>query len=113
MFFFDGFTEIMQIGLFFILGLLSELPKFIAGLPWALAIMLFMTVIARPVTVYGLMLPFRLKFNQLNIISLAGIRGAAAIAFAIMAVNSPAVLSVDVYHIVFGICVLSSLIQGS
>jgi len=40
MFFFDGFTEIMQIGLFFILGLLSELPKFIAGLPWALAIML-------------------------------------------------------------------------
>jgi len=59
------------------------------------------------------MLPFRLKFNQLNIISLAGIRGAAAIAFAIMAVNSPAVLSVDVYHIVFGICVLSSLIQGS
>ncbi|HHV30296.1 potassium/proton antiporter [Acetivibrio mesophilus] len=111
-FFFDGFTEIMQIGLFFILGLLSDLNKFIMALPLALAIMLFMTIIARPVTVYGLMLPFRLKLNQLNIISLAGIRGAAAIAFAIMAVNSPAVLSVDIYHIVFGICVLSSLIQG-
>jgi cell volume regulation protein A len=112
-FFFDGFTEIMQIGLFFILGLLSELPKFIAALPLSILIMLFMTIIARPATVYGLMLPFRLKINQLNIISLAGIRGAAAIAFAIMAVNSTAVFSVDIYHIVFGICVLSSLVQGS
>lgn len=112
-FFFDGFTEIMQIGLFFILGLLSNLTKFIETFPLALAIMLFITIIARPVAVYGLMLPFRLKRNQLKIISLAGIRGAAATAFAIMAVNSEAVISVDIYHIVFGICVLSALIQGS
>lgn len=112
-FFFDGFTEIMQIGLFFILGLLSNFSRFLGTLPVAIAIMLFMTLIARPAAVYGLMLPFRLKGNQLNMISLAGIRGAAAIAFAIMAVNSEAVVSVDVYHIVFGICVLSSLVQGS
>lgn len=112
-FFFDGFTEIMQIGLFFILGLLSDFTKFVETFPLALAIMLFMTIIARPATVYGLMLPFGLKRNQLNIISLAGIRGAAAIAFAIIAVNSYAVISVDIYHIVFGICVLSSLVQGS
>lgn len=112
-FFFDGFTEIMQIGLFFILGLLSNFTNFIETFPAALGIMLFMTIIARPLTVYGLMLPFRLKGNQLKMISLAGIRGAAAIAFAIMAVNSDAAISIDVYHIVFGICVLSSLIQGS
>lgn len=112
-FFFDGFTEIMQIGLFFILGLLSNLPDFLRALPFAAAIMAFMTILARPLTVYGLMLPFRLKGNQLKMISLAGIRGAAAIAFAIMAVNSGTVFAMDIYHIVFGICVLSSLIQGS
>lgn len=112
-FFYDGFTEIMQIGLFFILGLLSDFTSFIQTFPIALAIMLFLTLIARPIAVYGLMLPFELKRNQLNLISLAGIRGAAAIAFAIMAVNSEAFLSVDIYHIVFGICVLSALIQGS
>lgn len=112
-FFFDGFTEIMQIGLFFVLGLLSDFDNFVRTFPIALVIMLFMTIIARPVTVFGLMLPFRLKLNQLKIVSLAGIRGAAAIAFAIMAVNSEAKLSIDVYHIVFGICVLSSLVQGS
>ncbi len=112
-FFFDGLTEIMQIGLFFLLGLLSNLPDFLHALPYAAAIMAFMTVLARTVTVYGLMLPFRLRGNQLKMISLAGVRGAAAIAFAIMAVNSDANFAVDVYHIVFGICVLSSLVQGS
>lgn len=112
-FFFDGFSEIMQIALFFILGLLSDFNKFIAALPIATAIMVFMTIIARPLSVEGLMLPFKLKRNQLNMISLAGIRGAAAIAFAIMVVNSGATFSMDVYHIVFGICVLSSLVQGS
>lgn len=112
-FFFDGFAEIMQISLFFILGLLSDFSSFIATFPTALAIMLFMTIIARPVSVYGLMLPFRMKFKQLNMISLAGIRGAAAIAFAIMAVNSGTSFAMDIYHIVFGVCVLSSLVQGS
>ncbi len=96
-FFFDGFSEIMQIGLFFILGLLSNFGDFIAALPVAAAIMLFMTVLGRPLTVYGLMLPFKLKGPQLNFLSLAGIRGAAAIAFAILAVNSGADLTLDVY----------------
>lgn len=111
-FFFDGLTEIMQIGLFFILGLLSNLTELMKAFPMALVIMLFMTILARPLSVYGLMLPFKLKRNQLNMISLAGIRGAAAIAFAIIAVNSSANLTSDVFHIVFGICLLSSLIQG-
>lgn len=112
-FFFDGFTQIIQIGLFFILGLLSDFSKFVYTLPIALAIFVFMTIIARPAAIYGLMLPARLKRNQLKIISLAGIRGAAAIAFAIMAVNGNTGFSLDIYHIVFGICVLSSLVQGS
>lgn len=112
-FFYDGFSEIMQIGLFFILGLLSNFTDFITNFPIAIAIMVFITLIARPLSVYGLMFPFKLKTNHLNLISLAGIRGAAAIAFAIMAVNSSAEISVDIYHIVFGICVLSALIQGS
>ncbi|MDD2427498.1 MAG: potassium/proton antiporter, partial [Eubacteriales bacterium] len=71
-FFYDGFSEIMQIGLFFLLGLLSNLPDFIRALPISAAIMVFMTLLARPLSVYGLMLPFRLKGNQLKMISLAG-----------------------------------------
>lgn len=112
-FFFDGFSQMMNIALFFVLGLLSNFNDFLKTFPVALAIMVFMTIVARPASVWGLMLPFKLKKNQLHMISLTGIRGAAAIAFAILTVNSDVELSSDIYHIVFGICVLSSLIQGS
>ncbi len=56
-FFFDGFAEIMQIALFFVLGLLSNFQQFVAALPMALFIMLFMTLLARPLSVWGLMIP--------------------------------------------------------
>ena len=112
-FFFDGVTNLAQIGLFFILGLLSNPQSIIEMMPVALAIMVFMTIAARPLSVYGLMLPFKMPNNQLLVISLAGLRGAAAIAFAITAVNSEAPLVNDLYHIVFDICLLSALIQGT
>lgn len=112
-FFFDGFTELMQIALFFLLGLLSNPIELIKVLPMAFFIMVFMTIIARPLAVFGLMAPFKLERSQLLMISLAGLRGAAAIAFAIMVVNENPILSHDLFHIVFGICVLSSLVQGS
>lgn len=112
-FFFDGFTELMSIGLFFLLGMLADPNRVLSNLGIALAVMLFMTIVARPLAVYLLTLPFGLKTNQVLVISFAGLRGAAAIAFAIMALNSGANIGIDLYHIVFGICVLSSFIQGS
>ncbi|WP_138159575.1 potassium/proton antiporter [Peptoniphilus catoniae] len=112
-FFFDGFTELMSIGLFFTLGLLANPENILLTLPIAFIIMIFMTFVARPLSVVALMLPFKLKRNQLTVISWAGLRGAAAIAFAIMAVNSTSNLTIDIYHIVFGICFLSCLAQGS
>lgn len=60
-FFFDSFTNLAQIGLFFLLGLLSDPGSIIAMIPIAFVIMLFMTIIARPASVYGLMFPFKMK----------------------------------------------------
>lgn len=112
-FFFDGISELMNIGLFFFLGLLADPIKVVQNLPIAFVIMLFMTLIARPLSVKILLGPFKLSNNQISMISWAGLRGAAAIVFAIFAINSKIVFSIDIYHIVFGICLLSSLIQGS
>lgn len=112
-FFNDGLTNVMQIGLFFVLGLLSNPRSIIEMLPISIVIMLFMTLIARPVSVYGLMWPFKLKGKQMAVISVAGLRGAAAIAFAIVVVNAQPPLTEDIFHIVFDICLLSSLIQGT
>lgn len=112
-FFLDGITSLLQIGLFFMLGLLSNVDDLIANLPMALAVCLFMLFVARPLATFGLLAPFKGPTNQKLMISLAGIRGAAAIAFAILVINSGVDLNMDIYHIVFGVCVISALLQGS
>ncbi|WP_300408493.1 potassium/proton antiporter [Lagierella sp.] len=112
-FFYDGLSSLVQIGLFFLLGFLSNIDILLKVLPISLIIMIAMALVIRPLTVFGLMIPFKLDKKQLGIISLAGLRGAAAIAFAIMVVNSKVDISIDIFHIVFGICLFSSFIQGS
>ena len=112
-FFYDGLSTIFQIAMFFLLGLLSDINLIIKALPIGFVIAIFMLLVARPLTVFGLMAPFKMKKNQLTLISLAGLRGAAAIAFAIMVVNSGINLSIDIFHIVFVICIFSLLIQGT
>lgn len=110
--FFDGLTGIMQMLLFFLLGLLStpsQLPQVM--LP-ALAIALFLTLVARPIAVAVLMTPFRSRLPQQLTVAWAGLRGAASIVFAVMAVTNAAADS-TLFHTVFCVVLFSVLVQGS
>lgn len=110
--FFDGLTGLMQMLIFFLLGLLSfpsRLPQ--VFLP-AMIIALFLTFVARPLSVFVLLTPFRSKFNQQLLVSWAGLRGAASIVFAVMAMMETE-LDNDLFHIVFCIVLFSILLQGS
>ena len=111
--FFDGVTGLMQILLFFLLGLLSFPSQMPAILLPAIAIFLFMTFVSRPAAVALLLTPLRVPFKHQLFISFAGLRGAASIVFAILAVISPAYMSMDIFHIVFCICLLSVSFQGT
>ncbi|MEY8356354.1 potassium/proton antiporter [Lachnospiraceae bacterium 54-53] len=111
--FFDGITGMMQIVLFFLLGLLSFPSRIIPVILPSVCIMAFMLVLARPLAVYLVLRPFRVPLRQQMLISWAGLRGAASIVFAIMAVLSPAALKLDVFHIVFCVCLLSVAVQGT
>jgi cell volume regulation protein A len=111
--FFDGVTGLMQILLFFLLGLLSfpsQLPQII--LP-ALEIAVVLTFVARPIAVFAILTPFRCPIQQQLLVSWSGLRGAASIVFSIMAVVSPAYGKTDVFHIVFCIVLFSIAIQGT
>lgn len=111
--FFDGMTGLMQMLIFFLLGLLatpSRIPDIF--LP-ALAIMLFLTFLARPLTIFAILTPFHCQRKQQLLVSFAGLRGAASIVFAIMATVSQAHLDNDLFHIVFCIVLLSIAFQGS
>ena len=110
--FFDGLTGLMQMLIFFLLGLLafpSRLPQVV--LP-ALLIAVFLTFVARPVAVALVLTPFKGKISQQLLVSWAGLRGAASIVFAIMAEMAVETKN-DVFHIVFMIVLFSILLQGS
>ncbi len=110
--FFDGINMMAQILIFFVLGLLSDLHSIIEVFPAALLVMLFMTLVSRPVSIFGLMLPMRSSsLPQKLVVSWAGIRGAASIVFAIVAVSTVE-LQYDLFHIVFTVVLLSLAIQG-
>lgn len=111
--FFNGTTGLMQIIIFFLLGLLSfpsKLPEIAFS---AFLIALFLTFIARPLSVFAILTPFKSSIEQQLLVSWSGLRGAASIVFAVMAVISPAKTSTDIFHIVFFIVLFSILLQGS
>ena len=99
--------------LFFLLGLLAFPSQLPAIAPHALCIALFITLIARPVASTLILAPFRAKPGQIAVVSWAGLRGAASIVFAIVAVLDPAVMSHDIFHLVFFIVLFSILVQGT
>lgn len=111
--FFDGITGLMQMLIFFLLGLLAFPSQLPAILPYALAIVLFLTFVARPISVFALLMPFRCSVRQQILVSWSGLRGAASIVFAIMATVSPAYTKHDVFHIVIFIVLFSISVQGS
>ncbi len=111
--FFDVVTDVAQVMIFFLLGLLVtpvELPAVV--LP-ALFIMLFLTLVARPVASGLLLLPFRPSIGQIGVVSWAGLRGAASIVFAISAVLSQVNTTYNLYNLVFCIVLFSISIQGT
>ena len=112
--FFDGFTGLMQVLIFFLLGLLARPAALYKAILPALAVFVFMLLVARPMSVFGILTPFRrYGVRQQALVSFVGLRGAASIVFAIMALTDPAPLTFDIFSIVFCIVLISILFQGS
>lgn len=111
--FFDGLTGLMQMVLFFLLGLLS-FPSQLPAVAWpATLIALFLTFVARPLSVALLLTPLRCPFRQQALVAWTGLRGAASIVFAIVATINPAHTYSDIFHTIFFIVLLSVLFQGT
>ena len=111
--FFDGITGLAQMLIFFLLGLLSFPHKLLGIIIPACLITLFLTFVARPLTIFSLLIPFKSNIKQCLLVSWAGLRGAASIVFSIVVIASGVELENDLFHIVFLIALLSVSIQGS
>ncbi|MBQ9476086.1 MAG: potassium/proton antiporter [Bacteroidales bacterium] len=111
--FFDGLTMMMQLLIFFSLGVFAKIKDLGDALLPAIAIYLIINLISRPLSVFAVLFPGK-KFpiRQQIFISFSGVRGAPSIVFAILATTSGIPLKSDIFSIVFLVVVLSSLING-
>jgi cell volume regulation protein A len=111
--FFDGMTWLMQLLMFLMLGLLARPSQFSTIALPALAIGAFMMLLARPLSVFLCLLPFRkMSFKAKAFTSWVGLKGAGPILFALCPVVAGLEGSSEIFNIVFFITLLSLLVQG-
>lgn len=112
--FMDGFAWMSQILLFLTLGLLVNPSELIPVLVPGVIIALFMIFVARPLTVFLCLLPFRkIAIKDKLYVSWVGLRGAVPIIFAILPLAAEVPGARVAFNIVFVITIVSLLVQGT
>lgn len=111
--FMSGLTWLFQIIMFLTLGLLVNPHELLSVAGVAVLIGVFMILVARPVSVFASLLPFRGISNKARLfISWVGLRGAVPIIFATYPVIAEIPGSYQMFNIVFFTTLLSLVIQG-
>ncbi len=110
---YDGLAWLMQIVLFLTLGLLVYPSNIIPIIGVGLLISAFLILVARPISVFISLIPFKMPISRRFYISWVGLRGAVPIVFA----TYPLIAGVEnadmIFNIVFFIAVTSVLMQGT
>jgi cell volume regulation protein A len=110
---FDSFAWLMQIVLFLTLGLLVFPSQVVPVIGIGLIISMFLIVVARPISVFLSLLPFKIDQPSRWFISWVGLRGAVPIVFATYPLIAGAEKANMIFNIVFFISITSVLIQGT
>ena len=112
--FIDGLSWLCQIVMFLMLGLLVSPHEMLGEVSMALLIALFMIFVARPVSVFACLLPYRsIPFKAKVFTSWVGLRGAVPILFATYPVVAGVEGNHTIFNIVFFITLISLLLQGT
>lgn len=110
---YDGLAWLMQIVLFLTLGLLVFPSHILPVVGIGLLVSVFLIIIARPLSVFLSLLPFKMPIRSRFYISWVGLRGAVPIVFA----TYPLLAGIDkadmIFNIVFFVSVSSVLLQGT
>ncbi len=114
--FMDGLAWMSQILLFLTLGLLVNPLELLSAdvLIPGLIISFFIIIIARPLTVYLCLIPFKqISKRDKAFVSWVGLRGAVPIIFAILALAADVPHARWLFNIVFIITLVSLILQGT
>lgn len=109
----DGLAWLAQAGMFVVLGLLVT-PSHLAEYSWqALAMALYLMLVARPLAVAIGLRPFRYARNEVAFVSWVGLRGAVPVVLAIFPVVMGVPDSKLLFDVAFSVVLLSLLVQGA
>ncbi len=111
--FHDGIAWLLQIAMFLILGLQVFPSQLLPVVKSGLIVTLFLTVVARPLSVFAALVPFDFRLREQIFIAWAGLRGAAPIILAIFAITSGVQHASTIFNTVFFVAVLSVAVQGT
>lgn len=110
---FDGIAWLMQIVLFLTLGLLVYPSDIVPVMGVGILISMFLIIIARPISVFISLSPFKMQTRHRFYISWVGLRGAVPIVFATYPLLAGIEMADMIFNLVFFISVSSVLIQGT
>ena len=110
---FDSFAWLMQIVLFLTLGLLVYPSHIIPVVGIGLIISMFLILVARPLSVFISLLPFKEPKRNKILFSWVGLRGAVPIVFATYPLLAGAEQANMIFDIVFFVALTSVIIQGT
>ena len=111
--FHDGLAWISQVGVFAMLGLLATPSELIAQASEGIAIAVALVVVARPVTVALLTVPFGLDWRDQLVVACGGLKGAVPVILATIPLAAGIPESGRIFNIVFFAVLLSVLLQGT
>lgn len=111
--FHDGLAWMSQIAMFITLGLLVFPSHIVPLIGRGLLLTLILMIVARPLSVYLCLLPFRIGFRKKIMIAWVGLRGAVPIILATFPFTAGLPMADAYFNIVFFVVLASVFIQGT
>jgi cell volume regulation protein A len=108
----EGLAWVAQIGLFVMLGLLSSPSDMPAAFVPAIVAGFALTLLARPVSVFAATMPLALTLQERTFLSWAGLRGAIPVVLATIPLADGADNAAWLFHVVFIVAVVFTLLQA-
>ena len=108
----EGVGWLAQIGLFVLLGLLVNPSELAGDVVAAVVVGLLLLLVARPLSVVGSLVWFRVPWRDQVFLSWAGLRGAVPIVLATFPIVAGVADSYRLLNIVFVLVVVFTLVQG-